>query len=161
MAERIGPMISHALKQRKKSGGSSGPRSIEIPPSLMNMPEMDTDHKTRLLSQAIHTVLQNEGLVGEDSMFKLISDGGSVKGRLIRSYVAAMAMKKEEGEVRRLFMQMMLNTSIDNPTNHVNAMMRVLGDDPEAIKTAFTERAMMEFVNLDDSDFDSLLSDVI
>jgi len=154
-------MISHALKQKRKSGGKSGPRSIEIPPSLMNMPEMDTDHKTRLLSQAIHTILQNEGLVGEDSMFKLISDGGSVKGRLIRSYVAAMAMKKEEGEVRRLFMQMMLNTSIDNPTTHVNAMMRVLGDDPEAIKTAFTERAMMEFVNLDDADFDSLLSDVI
>lgn len=161
MIDSIKPAIKWALKQKNSGRGQSNSRSVEIPEQMWNMKETPVDENSKRMAGAISALLIKTELAGEDNIFTVLGEGKSIKGRIIRYYVASMALKKSEDDIKRVFIQMLLDTTIPGSVqDHVAAIVKLMGDDPNAVKTKLQEVATETLVTLEDEDFENAISKI-
>lgn len=170
MLDKMKPVLQYALKQQRKDSrlrsnhnhSNNERNSVSIPESLWQMKEPPHDDETMKTALIIAKLLEKEELAGPDSIFYSIANGAPIKGKLIRSYVASLALKKDELSVRKMFVQMLLNTTFEGTVDeHVSKITRVFGDDPVQIKEKVNFIATDTFVSMDDSDFDALINKIL
>lgn len=156
------PAIKWAMKNGGGSSSGANSRSVDIPDSMWKMKELPSDEQTKKMARAISSLLIKSDLAGDDNIFDFISKGLPIKGRIIRSYVASMAMKKGEDSIKKVFIQMLLDFRItDSAQAHVERIIKVMGDDPATIRERMEEAAAETFVSLEDSDFENLVNKFI
>lgn len=162
LIEGLKPAIKYALKKQKGENGSSNARSVEIPSQLWAMKEAAVDEKTKTIAAALSKLLIKKDLAGDSNIFETIAKGDPIKGRVIRSYVASMALKRDELSIRKTFIQMLLDFTIDGDLQeHINKIISVMGDDPNNVQERLKEVATETFVSLDDADFENALNKIL
>lgn len=162
LIDKMKPVITSAIKKSAKRRGTSTDttdynRNVDIPSELMAMKEVTVDSETRALAKKFSALLEMSELAGPDNMFGQIAAGRGLKGRVIRSFVFSQSLKKNETDARRLFLQMLMDTTIEGaPDVYVNNIIKAFGDDPNVVRDKAKEAGFELLLDITDEDLENI-----
>lgn len=161
----ITPWIKKAVKKNRNGGKMKGSNSfnhktVGIPQQLVGLDMSLNGVDEMKMVKAIFTILNKEGLAGDESIFSLLSQGKNIGGKIIRTFVITQSMQPKDPQAFMLQVLMDLDEPVDRDS-YLNRLSTALGDNPDDVKDKIKTSVGDVMFNMDDDDFENLLTNLI